>query len=159
MNTELLNEISENLQRGKAKIVKTLVQQALDEGIPASVILNEALLPGMSVVGERFKANEIYVPEVMIAARAMSQGAAVLKPLLASAVMGACAYLAQRLLSGALGNAVSTLAAIVCGVSPETRNRCGQQSNRSSTSPFPVRNPGVISRPPIYRARRNSCGL
>ena len=85
MNTELLNEISENLQRGKAKIVKELVQKAVDEGIEPAVILNEGLLAGMNVIGEKFKTNEVYVPEVLVAARAMNMGVGVLKPLLAEA--------------------------------------------------------------------------
>ncbi len=79
----ILNEISENLQRGKAKIVKTLVQQAIEEGVPAKQILEEGLLSGMNIVGEKFKANEVFVPEVLVAARAMNMGTAVLKPLLA----------------------------------------------------------------------------
>ena len=85
MSTELLNEISENLQRGKAKIVKELVQKAIDEGIAPGTILNEGLLSGMNVIGEKFKTNEVYVPEVLIAARAMNMGVGVLKPLLAEA--------------------------------------------------------------------------
>ncbi len=79
----ILTDISENLQRGKAKIVKELVQQAIDEGIPAGQILEEGLLGGMNVVGEKFKANEIFVPEVLVAARAMNMGTTLLKPLLA----------------------------------------------------------------------------
>ena len=79
----ILTDISENLQRGKAKIVKELVQQAIDEGIPANQILEEGLLGGMNVVGEKFKANEIFVPEVLVAARAMNMGTTLLKPLLA----------------------------------------------------------------------------
>ena len=51
----VLTEISENLQKGKAKIVKQLVQQAIDEGIPVKQILDEGLLSGMSVIGEKFK--------------------------------------------------------------------------------------------------------
>lgn len=78
-----LHEISIQLQAGKAKIVKGLVQQAIDEGIPAQRILEEGLLDGMNVVGEKFKNNEIFVPEVLIAARAMNMGATLLKPLLA----------------------------------------------------------------------------
>ena len=78
-----LNEISLQLQAGKAKIVKTLVQEALDAGIPAQQILEEGLLAGMSVVGEQFKNNEIFVPEVLVAARAMNQGVALLKEKLA----------------------------------------------------------------------------
>lgn len=79
----ILAEISENLQKGKAKVVAALVQQAIDEGIPAGKILQEGLLDGMNIVGEQFKNNEIYVPEVLIAARAMNMGTALLKPLLA----------------------------------------------------------------------------
>ena len=77
-----LQEISLQLQAGKAKIVKALVQQAIDEGIPAQQILEEGLLAGMNVVGIKFKNNEIFVPEVLVAARAMNQGANLLKPLL-----------------------------------------------------------------------------
>ena len=80
-----LNDISENLQKGKAKAVKQLVQQAIDEGIPVEEILNEGLLSGMSVIGEKFKNNEVFVPEVLVAARAMNMGAALLKPLMAEA--------------------------------------------------------------------------
>ena len=68
-----LQEISLQLQAGKAKIVKTLVQQAIDEGIPAQKILEEGLLAGMNVVGVKFKNNEVFVPEVLVAARAMNQ--------------------------------------------------------------------------------------
>ena len=79
----ILNEISENLQIGKTKIVKELVQKALDEGIDAQTILSEGLLAGMSIIGEKFKNNQIYVPEVLVSARAMNAGATILKPHLA----------------------------------------------------------------------------
>ncbi len=78
----LLNEISAYLQQGRAKNVKELVQKALDEGIEAKTILNEGLLDGMSIIGEKFKNNEVYVPEVLIAARAMYAGMEILKPVL-----------------------------------------------------------------------------
>lgn len=78
----ILVDISENLQKGKAKEVQRLVRQAVDEGLPAQQILDEGLLSGMNVIGEKFKTNEIFVPEVLIAARAMNMGAALLKPLL-----------------------------------------------------------------------------
>ena len=81
----ILTDISENLQKGKAKIVKELVQQAIDEGIPVQQILDEGLLAGMGVIGEKFKNNEVFVPEVLVAARAMNMGAALLKPLMAQA--------------------------------------------------------------------------
>lgn len=75
-------EISENLQKGKSKIVKELVQKAVDEGLPAAQILSEGLLSGMNIIGERFKNNEVYVPEVLVAARSMNMGMQILKPLL-----------------------------------------------------------------------------
>ena len=75
-------EISENLQKGKNKIVKELVQQAIDQGCPAAEILNDALMAGMNVIGEKFKNNEVYVPEVLVAARCMNSGVQLLKPLL-----------------------------------------------------------------------------
>lgn len=77
-----LQDISIKLQAGKAKDVKILVQQAIDEGIPAQTILEEGLLSGMNVIGEKFKNNEVFVPEVLVAARAMNMGAKLLKPLL-----------------------------------------------------------------------------
>ena len=80
----LLEEISAQLQAGKAKNVKVLVQQAIDEGFLAQQILNEGLLSGMGIIGEKFKNNEVFVPEVLVAARAMNTGAALLKPLLAA---------------------------------------------------------------------------
>ena len=80
-----MQDISIMLQAGKAKDVKLLVQQAIDEGVPAKTILDEGLLAGMSVIGEKFKNNEVYVPEVLVAARAMNMGASLLKPLLAQA--------------------------------------------------------------------------
>ncbi len=81
----ILNDISENLQRGKSKVVKELVQQALDEGIKPQDILEQGLLEGMGIIGEKFKSNEVFVPEVLVAARAMNMGAQILKPYLAEA--------------------------------------------------------------------------
>ena len=75
-------EISENVQRGKAKIVSELVQKAVDDGMPAAEILNEGLISAMTVIGEKFKNNQVYVPEVLISARAMDAGVKILKPLL-----------------------------------------------------------------------------
>ena len=78
-------EISENLQKGRAKNVKELVQKAIDDGLNAKTILEEGLLHGMGIIGEKFKNNEVYVPDVLIAARAMNTGTALLKPLLVDA--------------------------------------------------------------------------
>lgn len=76
----IIQEMSEFLQKGRAKNVKVLVQQALDEGIDPKEILNEGLLSGMMIVGTKFKNNEVFVPEVLVAARAMNAGLTVLEP-------------------------------------------------------------------------------
>lgn len=78
----ILQEISEKLQAGNAKAVKELVQAALDEGISANDILKDGLMAGMDVIGQKFRDNVIFVPQVLMAARAMGQGADVLKPVL-----------------------------------------------------------------------------
>ncbi|WP_330641541.1 MULTISPECIES: corrinoid protein [Faecalicatena] len=76
----IIQEMSEFLQKGRAKNVKALVQQALDEGIDPKEILNEGLLSGMMIIGAKFKNNEVFVPEVLVAARAMNTGLSVLEP-------------------------------------------------------------------------------
>ena len=78
----IIEEISELLQKGRVKNVKALVQQAVDEGYDPKVILNDGLLAGMAVVGGRFKREEIFVPDVLISARAMNVGLEILEPLL-----------------------------------------------------------------------------
>lgn len=79
MAQEILQEMSALLQKGKAKDVKRLAQEALDRGIDPKEILNEGLLSGMMIIGEKFKNNEVFVPEVLVAARAMSAGTKILE--------------------------------------------------------------------------------
>lgn len=81
---ELLDEISQRLQQGMSGEVKRLVQRAIDEGVPAQTIWEEGLRSGMDIIGEKFKRNEAFVPEVLRAAGAMNQAAALLRPLLAA---------------------------------------------------------------------------
>ena len=76
-------EMSLLLQKGKAKDLAAMVQEELANGTPAKDILNESLVVGMGAVGERFKKNEVFVPEVLIAARAMNMALNVLKPVCA----------------------------------------------------------------------------
>lgn len=77
-------ELNQMVATGKSKAVKELVNAAIEEGIAPQDILEKGLLPGMSEIGEKFKNNEVYVPEVLIAARAMNAGTALLKPLMAA---------------------------------------------------------------------------
>ena len=77
-------EIADAVKAGRAKIVKQLVNAAVEEGMSAEVLLNEGLIVGMNELGEMFKNNEVYVPEVLVAARAMKAGTEILKPMLAA---------------------------------------------------------------------------
>ena len=78
-----LKQIADCLIKGQAPKVKELVQQAINEGMASDKVLKEGLIIGMNEVGRKFKANEFYIPEVLIAARAMHAGMDILKPLLA----------------------------------------------------------------------------
>ncbi|MDI9595134.1 MAG: corrinoid protein [Atribacterota bacterium] len=80
---EVLEQLAKELFAGNAKGVAELTNKALAEGLKPSEVLNSGLIKGMSEVGVKFKANEIYVPEVLIAARAMKAGMEILKPKLA----------------------------------------------------------------------------
>ena len=78
----IIAEISSAVERGKMKIIKELVPQAIEEGYSAKVILEDGLLHGMSIIGDRFTKNEAFVPEVLVSARAMNKGIELIKPLL-----------------------------------------------------------------------------
>ena len=78
-----LQELADNIIKGKKNPAVELTKQAIEEGVHPQAIISNGLIAGMAVVGERFKKNEFYVPEVLIAARAMKECMAVLKPLLA----------------------------------------------------------------------------
>ena len=75
----MISQISEFLQKGRVKDVKRLVEEALEQGMDPQVILNEGLLEGMMAVGAKFKRNEVFVPEVLVAARAMTAGVSILE--------------------------------------------------------------------------------
>ncbi|MCL2653876.1 MAG: corrinoid protein [Propionibacteriaceae bacterium] len=80
-----VEKLSEAVQQGKAKDVLSLIDEGLAEGLPAQDLLNDGLLKGMSLLGVRFKNNEVFVPEVLIAARALNKGTQLLKPRLIEA--------------------------------------------------------------------------
>ncbi|HSN56264.1 MAG TPA: corrinoid protein [Candidatus Sulfomarinibacteraceae bacterium] len=79
---ELLNEIGTALENGDHGRVAELVRRAVDDGVPAGEIIERGLLAGMDVVGRRFGAHEIFLPDVLLAARAMKAGMDVVRPLL-----------------------------------------------------------------------------
>src|SRR5659263_606223 len=82
-----LQEISAAVETGKGKRVKELVNQAVDEGMPVKTIFDDGLILAMSNIGEKFRKNEVYVPEMLVAARAMAMGLAILEPLLTATVV------------------------------------------------------------------------
>ncbi len=88
MAQEMLQELSENLINGKADRVKELAQQALEQGIAAKEVLDNGLVKGMEIVGEKFECNDFYLPELLVAARAMYSGLEVIKPQLSESDMG-----------------------------------------------------------------------
>ncbi len=81
----LLTDLKESVINGDEKKVIECTQKALDEGIDLERILNDGFIPGMDVVGSKFQANEIYVPEMLISAKAMKAGMKILEPLLTEA--------------------------------------------------------------------------
>lgn len=81
---DILQTIATKLYAGEEDAVAQLVQQALDQGMTPAEVLKDGLIAGMDVVGRDFKAGDLFVPEVLIAARAMTAGMNVLRPLLAT---------------------------------------------------------------------------
>ena len=108
-----IQEVAELVEKGKAKLVGNAVQEALDEGCDPVAILNEGMIDAMGVVGEKFKNNEIFVPEMLVAARAMKKGVEVLKPHLASGTAGAAGKLIIGTVAGDLHDIGKNLVAMM----------------------------------------------
>jgi 5-methyltetrahydrofolate--homocysteine methyltransferase len=108
-----LKELQSALERGDAPAVEKLTKEAIDEGVGAKEILDNALIAGMAEVGERFKNNEIYVPEVLIAARAMTTGMQVLEPLLVEAGVKPVGTIAMGTVRGDLHDIGKNLVAMM----------------------------------------------
>jgi 5-methyltetrahydrofolate--homocysteine methyltransferase len=79
---DILKDVSESLERGDHARVAELVRRAMEEGAPVAAILNDGLIAGMNVVGEKFRVHEIFLPDVLLAAKAMTTGMELLKPAL-----------------------------------------------------------------------------
>ncbi|MDZ7330704.1 MAG: corrinoid protein [candidate division KSB1 bacterium] len=110
---ELLQQIANSVITGKANETETLVKQALDANIPVRDILNQGLIAAMDVVGTKFKNNEFYVPEVLIAARAMKAGMKLLKPRFAESGVASIAKLALGTVKGDLHDIGKNLVAMM----------------------------------------------
>ncbi|MBQ8304868.1 MAG: corrinoid protein [Blautia sp.] len=108
-----IQKVAELVEKGKGKLVGAAVQEALDAGCDASEILNEGMIGAMGVVGEKFKNNEIFVPEMLVAARAMKKGVEVLKPHLASGATGSMGKLIIATVAGDLHDIGKNLVAMM----------------------------------------------
>ena len=97
-----IEELNHAVEIGKAKLVPGLVQECLDEGIAPIDILNKGMIDAMSAVGDKFKRNEIFVREMLLAAKAMEKGIAVLKPHLAGDSSAKIGKLAMGTVAGDL---------------------------------------------------------
>jgi len=111
--SELFKQIVEKLYAGEAEEVAGLTQQALNEGISPAEILNDGLLVGMDKVGRDFKAGDLFVPEVLIAARAMHAGMNVLKPFLTDAKISSAGKMVIGTVQGDLHDIGKNLVAMM----------------------------------------------
>jgi len=84
----IIQEISTVIENGKVKLIEGLVQDALDAGEDPNKILDDGMISAMSIVGAKFQANEVFVPEMLVAAKTMKKGVEVLRPHLASGSLG-----------------------------------------------------------------------
>lgn len=105
--------IAEAVIKGKAPEVTRLVNEALASGVKPVDIINQGLISGMQVIADRFKKNEIYVPEVLIAARAMNAGLAIVKPLIADTEMKPIAKIVLGTVKGDLHDIGKKLVAMM----------------------------------------------
>ena len=106
-------ELAHAVEIGKTKLVPGLVQEALDEGNAPIDILNQGMIDAMANIGEKFKRNEIFVPEMLIAAKAMKKGVEVLKPHLGSGAAGALGKVVIGTVAGDLHDIGKNLVAMM----------------------------------------------
>jgi 5-methyltetrahydrofolate--homocysteine methyltransferase len=112
---ETLNTLKQNVISGKAKDVEATCKQAIAEKIPAPEILNNGLLAGMTIVGDKFSKGEFFIPEMLVAARAMKAGMALLKPELAKTPAKSMGKVVLGTVSGDLHDIGKNLACIMMG--------------------------------------------
>ena len=108
-----LKALSEGVISGDRDTCQSVAQELLDEGVAPSDIINGGLIPGMAVVGEKFKANEFYIPEVLIAARAMHSAMDIVQPLLSEADMDSPGTVAIGTVQGDLHDIGKNLVAMM----------------------------------------------
>ncbi|MCD8362106.1 MAG: corrinoid protein [Lachnospiraceae bacterium] len=108
-----IQEVYDLVVKGKTKLVGAAVQEALDAGCDPTAVLNEGMIAAMDEVGAKFKSGEIFVPEMLVAARAMKKGVEVLKPHLATGVAGAAGKVIIGTVAGDLHDIGKNLVAMM----------------------------------------------
>jgi len=83
-----IQEIAAAVENGKVKIIEELVQEALDSGVDPNDILEDGMIAAMAIIGEKFQVNEVFVPEMLVSAKAMKKGVEILRPNLKSGSLG-----------------------------------------------------------------------
>lgn len=138
-----LSDLSLAVEKGKRNDAKALTQALLDEGVKPLDIVEKGLVPGMASIGEKFKNNEVFVPEMLIAARAMKEAMALLEPLLAQAgikpkhtvvigtVQGDLHDIGKNLVAMMLKGANFGVVDVGTNVTPEKFIAAAQESNAS----------------------------
>ena len=108
-----IQEIATAVESGKVKLIEGLVQEALDAGEAADAILNDGMIAAMGIVGAKFQANEIFVPEMLVAAKTMKKGVEVLRPKLAGDAVGKHGKVVIGTVSGDLHDIGKNLVALM----------------------------------------------
>lgn len=111
--SNIKEQIQKDLYDGKSEEVRAAAQKALDEGMPVKEILNDGLIAGMDVIGRDFKAGDLFIPEVLIAAKAMQAGLEVLRPLLAESGVPSLAKMVIGTVAGDLHDIGKNLVGIM----------------------------------------------
>lgn len=114
MTDAIIDTLRKQIMAGQAKVIGETVQQGLDAHMPPETILNEGLIHAMREVGRRFEAGEAFVPEMLIAARAMSSALVVLRPHLVSSDVKPVARFAIGTVKGDLHDIGKTLVSMMC---------------------------------------------
>jgi len=108
-----IQEIAAAVENGKVKLIEGLVQEALDAGDDPNAILNDGMIAAMGVVGAKFQANEIFVPEMLVAAKTMKKGVELLRPRLAGDAVGKHGQVVIGTVSGDLHDIGKNLVALM----------------------------------------------
>lgn len=108
-----IQEVYALVVKGKAKLIAAAVQEALDAGCPAADVLNQGMIAAMDEVGAKFKSGDIFVPEMLVAAKAMKKGVEVLKPHLATGEAGAAGKVIIGTVTGDLHDIGKNLVAMM----------------------------------------------